>query len=286
MWKMAAQLSPEEQLDAWVAHYMSAWPELLHRQQHDYARAGEDWRRIALERVLPYWSMRLSTMDEIQRDLADVVGPVYLQAQRNLGLDCEVIFIIYVGIGCGAGWATAYEGKHACLFGIENIAECGWTGRENLAALTAHELGHIFHAWRRGVLEVEGGKGGPFWPLYEEGFAQRCEHIVMGCDSWHEQHGYSAATGDWIAWCRDNLTELAKEFLRRVRSGESTRDFFGSWYDIKGWRQCGYFLGHELIRKLELRRPLGQIALLSPEEVDLEMEAMLSDMAGIYPRTH
>ncbi|WP_324718072.1 hypothetical protein U7230_07355 [Carboxydochorda subterranea] len=280
MWKAAARLSPEEQLDAWVARYMATYPELLRKQQEDYARGGEDWRRVALERVLPSWPARLPVMAQIQRDLAEVVGPVYRQAQHHLGLDCEVMVVIYVGLGCGAGWATTYQGKHACLFGLENIAECGWTTRESLAGLTAHELGHVFHAWCRGVFELEGEQSGPFWTLYAEGFAQRCEHIVMGYDSWHEQHGHRDGARDWITWCRDSQVKLAQEFLRRVRAGESTREFFGSWYDIEGWRQSGYFLGHEAIKRLEVQLPLARIALLSSEEVERAMEAILADMAG------
>lgn len=43
--------------------------------------------------------------------------------------------------------------------------------------------------------------------------------------------------------------------------------FFGSWFDIRGRKQCGCFLGHELIKELEAGVSLREVALLDdPEE--------------------
>lgn len=70
-----------------------------------------------------------------------------------------------VGIGCGAGWVTKYNNKHAVLFGLENIAEEGWTQVDSLRGLAAHELGHVAHFnWR----EREGLPKGDdaWWQLY------------------------------------------------------------------------------------------------------------------------
>jgi len=91
----------------------------------------------------------LPLMIEARHGLLVCVQPIYKRAQEVLGLDLDVLFVIYVGIDCGAGWATSLGGVAACLFGLENIAECSWTKRETLAALTAHELGHLLHKeWR------------------------------------------------------------------------------------------------------------------------------------------
>ena len=67
---------------------------------------------------------------------------------------------------------------------------------------------------------------------------------------------------DWLKWCQENTGWLAREFLRAVDEEESVRPFFGSWYDIRGKSQTGYFLGHELIARLEGRLSLQEIALL------------------------
>lgn len=46
----------------------------------------------------------------------------------------------------------------------------------------------------------------------------------------------------------------------------SVRGFFGSWYDIAGRRQTGYYVEHELIKRLEATMSLKEIALLSGDD--------------------
>jgi hypothetical protein len=45
---------------------------------------------------------------------------------------------------------------------------------------------------------------------------------------------------------------LASEFLQFVAQGKDIRPFFCSWHNIDGYSQCGYFLGHEVIKELKL----------------------------------
>jgi hypothetical protein len=78
--------------------------------------------------------------------------------------------------------------------------------------------------------------------------------------------------GDWLDWCEEHKGWLAAEFLRAVDGGESVRPFFGSWLDIGGRKQCGYFLGHELIRQLEVDMNLKEIALLGSVDSKLRAE--------------
>ena len=70
---------------------------------------------------------------------------------------------------------------------------------------------------------------------------------------------------------------LAAELLRMVDAGESARPFFGSWYDIRGRKQCGYFLGHELIRELEAGMNMRAIALL--DDVEKRFRPILQEIA-------
>jgi hypothetical protein len=85
----------------------------------------------------------------------------------------------------------------------------------------------------------------------------------------------------WLRWCQENRDWLASEFLRAVGEEESVRRFFGSWYEIKGWSQSGYFLGCELIKRLEQRMELKEIALLRNwrERMRAEMDEMLQHRA-------
>jgi hypothetical protein len=264
-----------EQIEGWASAYMARWPELLEKQIACYAEDNLDWRQIARERVFPTLGERLPAMELAHRNLLDVCAPVYAAARERLGFQSDVIFVLYVGIGCGAGWATTYGQAPAVLLGLENIAEEGWADPDALRGLLAHEIGHLAHFhWRAQHGLPEGA--GPWWDLYEEGFAQRCEHVTLGAETWHMTHG-SGYAADWLDWCRGNLGWLAAEYLRRVDAGEDISPFFGSWFKVRGRKQCGYFLGHELVKRLETRMSLQEIAVL--KDVAGRVRSLLEKMA-------
>lgn len=66
---------------------------------------------------------------------------------------------------------------------------------------------------------------------------------------------------------------LAKNFLHLVDFKQDITPFFGSWFDIHGYSQCGYYLGHEVITDLEKRYSIKEIANL--ENVQSEIRAVL-----------
>jgi len=246
------------QLDEWAAIYMAPWSELLNKQLDDYAELEVDWRIIAAEHVFPYLDQRLPAMKSIHSQLPDICAAAHNHAQEKLGLNCDLVTLFYVGIGCGAGWVTTYEDKPAILFGLENIAEEGWMKSSTLGGFVAHELGHVAHFhWREQANLADGS--GAWWQLYTEGFAQWVEHLLLGRPTWHMQDEQKK---DWLGWCQENRSWLAAEFIRSVNTDESTRPFFGSWYDIQGYKQTGYFLGHELIQLLAADYSLHEIALI------------------------
>lgn len=263
-WSRVRQAPMDEQIEAWAAGYMAPWPELLAKQIDCYAEDGLDWRQVAREWVFPYLEERAAAMSIARDNLMASLEEVAANTKARLGFEAEVNFVIYVGIGCGAGWATDYGGKPAVLFGLENIADCGWTETPALTGLIAHEIGHLYHFWRRSQQGVVRGSG-PLWQLYSEGFAQRCEHLALGEDTWHMRANHPDA--GWLDWCRENRNWLAAQFLDALEGeGDNVRPFFGSWYDIAGYKQTGYFLGYELVRALEAERSLDEIALLEDYE--------------------
>ena len=94
----------------------------------------------------------------------------------------------------------------------------------------------------------------------------------MGRDAWHQAVGQE----DWLGWCEENRAWLAAEFSRRVGGGETVAPFFGTWYDLQGRRECGHYLGHEMIRAWQDELGLEEIATLPDEEIKrLVMEALL-----------
>jgi len=272
IWQKAKHLELPEQVEAWHSQYMGFWPDLLQQQLEDYSAQDVDWREIAVEKVFPFIPERLSLMDSSHSILLSSLIPSFSKASGTLGFTFPVIFVIYVGIGCGAGWATRFRGKPAVLFGLENIVECGWTRMEAIRGLIAHEIGHLVHwDWREQVGLVDGS--GPWWQLYEEGFAQRCEVLVQG--TWHQT--LADECDDWLEWCRENRASLAAQFLARADREADVRDFFGSWFVIGGRAQTGYFLGYEIIRELEGDMGLKEIARL--ENIEEACKPILKRMA-------
>jgi len=279
--------SLEEQIDLWASEYMAPYPELLAKQIDDYTSQDLDWRQIAREKVFPFIESRLAMMDVARNNLVSIQPVLTDQVRQKLGYQQDVAWVIYVGIGCGAGWVTKYQDQPAILFGLENIAECGWSDLNSITGLTAHELGHLVHFfWREEAGKLD--KEGPWWQLYTEGFAQRCEHVILGHESWHEADRKDQQ--DWLDYCEHNLPHLARLFLEQVSRSVfvsdqllDVRDFFGSWFDIDGYSQTGYYLGHQAVMEMEKSGvTLREIALLDDpkrmmENVILKFSCITSD---------
>jgi hypothetical protein len=275
-WRRIEGEPVERQVDLWLADHKAHWPELAAKQEADYRADGLDWVTVLRERVFPFLPARLPEMHRAREILLACLEPVYEQAQRAIGLDCDVTFVI-LAIGYG-GWATSYEGAPACLLGLDTIVECGWVRPEALSGLLAHELGHLLHLHRRAAVRLGSGKGA-LWQVYEEGFAQRCEHLTMGRDSWHMQYHDG---GDWVAWCTERRAWLAAEFLRTVEAGEPVYRFFGSWPEcqVEGRQECGHFLAHEVIREWEAQMGTEEIARLPAERAAELTAETLTRLAG------
>lgn len=143
------------------------WPELLEKQITEYKNDGLDWKVIAKERIFPLIPGYLDKFKQARDNLLEVASYAYKYASGVFDIDFDVVFVIYVGIGLGAGWATTYDSKPACLFGLENIADLNWSDKETLAPLTAHELGHLIHIKWRENLGLSRGSGS-LWNLYYE----------------------------------------------------------------------------------------------------------------------
>ena len=274
VWQKFVATDEDGKLEAWI-DYMAAYPELLEKQKADYERSEQSWEEIARTRIFPELESRMPGMQKASRLICEMAPDVVTSARQILSLQSDPIIVAYVGIGCGAGWATEYGGDPAILLGLENIVECGWTDKSSLGGLVAHEVGHLFHFELRRKENLEVG-GGSFWQLYTEGFAQRVEHLVAGKPTWHMATGINDEI--WLPWCEENLSCLASEFLESSDSEEKTRRFFGHWYDLWGKRQCGYYLGHEVIARMEDTDPLRTIALYpEPEKRVSEVVQMMAE---------
>lgn len=262
-WEKARRCPLEEQIQLWAQEYLSEWPDLLSMQVEDYRAQGIDWHQIARQRIFPHLPERIEGMSRAHDILVPLCERVSLRTREILGFESSVTFVIYAGLGCGAGWAATFRGAPAVLLGLENIVEEDWVDEPTLASLLAHEVSHLaYHGWRK--LAGKQSDESPWGQLIDEGFAQYCESSLVSAGTFHEDRGEAG----WLEWCEEHAAWLAREFLRCMDTGEPVRRFFGSWFDIEGHSQTGYYLGQRIIAGLVQRgRSLHEIALLDPAEV-------------------
>jgi hypothetical protein len=279
-WENVKMLPQSQQIDAWHNHHMAHWPELRQKQLDIYAEEGEDWRAIAGEFVFPPLPQAILAIHTAHDNLLTVCQGVYNQCRQKLQFDSDLVCVIYIGIGVGAGWATSYQGNPAVLFGLENIAQENWQEQDTLSGLMAHELGHLVHFHWRKLAELA-DETDPWWQLYSEGFAQYSEQYILNQLRWHIN---GEENEDWLGWCEANVNWLVGEFLRRVDEGEDIRPFFGSWFNLQGYKQTGYFLGYYLINLLRQTNSLQEIALLAGIEDHLRpLLQTISQSKRAYP---
>ena len=273
-WRQYRDSSTNAQVNAWVSEYMVNWPALLKKQIKQYQSEGIDWKKVARERVFPNLEERLPEMRLARKRLLEESQKIIRRAQLRFNDRHSLYVIIYVGIGLGAGWATTYLKSPALLFGLENIAEEGWTDKSEIGGLIAHELGHLYHSfWREKAGKRFGSS--PLWDLYTEGFADRFEQLLEDNENSHIAKDSDGQ--EWLAWCQENRQWIASEFLNRLDRKDDLRPFFGSWYELRGHSQTGYFVGGELIKKLEQSYSLKRIATLN--NINGRIKLMVSDMA-------
>lgn len=267
-----ARLPVDQQLDAWADYYGGYAPDLLAKCIGCYESDSYDWRDVARQYVWPKLPANMDKMKAGRRSARRVSRQVYARAAEVLGLDLPLLFVIYVGIGCGAGWATWFRGRRAVLIGLENVAEHGYQEPSKMKGLLAHEIGHIF------MYDLREGEpddlGDPFCRLFDEGFAQQAEHLIFGEPTWH-----CAWQEGWLEWCREKEGYLARRFLADRGDPEEARRFFASWFDVDGWCGTGYYLGCRLVEHLERERSMRELARLSPDEIKEAAERYLKSLS-------
>lgn len=274
-WREVRGRPVDAQIDSWLSGYMSHWPELRDKQLGDRESDGLDWRALAREHVFPFLAERYPAVAEARGSLLKCLEPICRQAADALGLDFGITCVLYVGVGLGAGWATVYDGAPAVLFGLEQMAALNWTDVTSAGMLAAHEIGHLVHRHWREASRCDKCDG-PFGDLCSEGFATECEHIILGREDW----GPERYQPGWLGWCRENRSWLAREFLRIAEAGEPMNVFYGDWLKLRGWSQCGYFLGHEVIAAWRSEMGLKPIAAMGSVAIARHVMQTLRQMAG------
>lgn len=237
------------------------------------AKCLEDAGQYDLERdVFPVIKSAFSNRGKMelasrsfQAAAANFHEKMHLLFDRNIDLD----IILYFGLCNGAGWATKLDGRMVILLGMEKIVELDWCQEEKIRTLVYHEIGHVWHeAYGNFLQKAASQQEQSMQQLHQEGIAMVCEHILCGSTDYYHQN-----VNGWLDWCTKNEVEIKKEYLRRIKAGESTQDFFGDWCSYQGHSDLGYYLGCRFVEVLQKKYSLIEIANLDHKALLHEFEA-------------
>lgn len=220
--------------------------------------------------VLPVLESALNTdkIDFVSKNFQIVVDTLNANLSKLFDAEPDINIILYLGLCNGAGWATTLDGKNTVLLGIEKIIELDWGDEANMRALILHEIGHLWHKMNGHLYIPDFTKRRKaIQQLYQEGVAMVCEHILCGDDDFYHQD-----KDGWLDWCRENETEIKKEYLRRLDARESIQDFFGDWCSYNGYSDIGYYLGCRFVEHLMKSHPLKEIANFSYRKINKEFK--------------
>lgn len=212
------------------------------------------------KQVLPVLNCALNEdkINFVNKNFQLVVDTLNANLSKLFEKDPDINIVLYLGLCNGAGWATTLDGKSTVLLGIEKIIELDWGDEANMRALILHEIGHLWHKFNGNLYLPDFTKRRKgIQQLYQEGVAMVCEHILCGDDDFYHQN-----KDGWFGWCRENESEIKKEYLRRLDKKESIQDFFGDWCSYNDHSDVGYYLGCRFVEHLMKTHSLKEIANL------------------------
>ena len=230
------------------------------------------------KQVLPVLEQALNTerIDFVNNNFQAVIETLNENLTKLFDEEPDINIVLYLGLCNGAGWATTLDGKSTVLLGIEKIIELDWDDETNMRALILHEIGHLWHKLN-GKLYLpdftKRRKG--IQHLYQEGVAMVCEHILCGDNNFYHQN-----KDGWLDWCRENESEIKKEYLRRLDKKESVQDFFGDWCSYNGHSDVGYYLGCKFVEYLMKTYTLKEVANLPYRKLNKAFAAFVKLKSG------
>lgn len=195
-------------------------------------------------REIAHRSFRLVT-DGLEQSILEKFGK---------SLDVDIVF--YLGLCCGAGWATAVNGRRTILLGLEKIMELRWCSPDDMRGLVWHELGHVYQD-QYGVLERRFDRAADqfLWQLFTEGVAMVFEQTLA------DDAGYYHQDKDgWRDWCEAHFDSIKADFDRDLGTMTSAgQRWFGDWVRYRGRGDVGYYLGCRFVRYILTLFPFDDI---------------------------
>lgn len=261
---------PDDLLEEWLA-YMSHYPLLKTYCIEDYSK---DWQKIATEKVFTYDRLSFIRMKEVGFLLEEIIQ--HIQSKAKEFFDCKNIddidWIIYHGLGNGAGGYTSLGDKNVILFGLEKILDLEWDKDKKLNDLVAHEYSHYIHETiRASSLEShQDFKTDMIYRLYVEGLATFGESIM---------YGRHKSMPDWYDQCLKKEKLLKVKFKRLLNNEKKDiLHFFGDWYPVENLIEAGYFLGLRMIEQWLKASSLQDIMKAPYREINQMFDDYMNDI--------
>lgn len=242
-------------LEAWKQYAASISPVLTQMCLEDMQ--GYDFEGMVAP-VLTHYAANTAKAKQAHEAFLRHIHGLDARLCDALGQPVEATVVFYLGLCCGAGWATELDGQPAVLLGVEKIVELDWCDKMSMAALIDHELGHLWHFQQRCTPAFDSPA---LWQLYTEGMAMLAEQRLQGDARYFHQN-----KNGWLAFCDANRAALFAEYLRRVQQRESVQDFFGDWCQYQGYSDVGYYLGSTLLQHAAQGCSLQELCDMTQED--------------------
>jgi len=249
----------QDKFNIWEKFYKEKYENLYLKLVEDLNKDNIDYKEIGKINLFDF-ERKINKLKEIKDNILKVYDEIYKIGKDYINFDFKII--IYIGLGISAGWATLFEKNLTILFDLIKIDELNWGSYKKIRGLSSHELSHLIHMNLRGDYEEFEKENDSIFLLYVEGFAQKFGEYFAKEDIW-----YMFKDED-LKWCKENQIFLKEEYFKRVKNCESVNDFFGDWYDIKGKKMVGYYLGYKFIEFLENHLNLINISKLNLKEIN------------------
>ncbi|HBM76063.1 MAG TPA: hypothetical protein DD429_11010 [Clostridiaceae bacterium] len=201
--------------------YISAYPEIERQCLEDASKYDFDKEIKAV--ILSSLTSDFNKVETAHDNFIKLVNDLNDNFQHTFSIYDDIYLYFYIGLCNGAGWATDIDSHQAVLIGAEKLAELNWYDERPMTFLIYHELSHVAHSILRNETldkNFKSKREKSIWQLYTEGFAQRYEQILCKDDSYRQDKD------GWLKWCKDNHSEICREYLYRIKNNISTQFFF------------------------------------------------------------
>ena len=251
--KSAAPEAPWLREDLWEKQYHSAHPEVFKAyaaHQGEPAPGHLSHRlytvRQRVERAAPLWPSILDEAEPRVRAMLraeDVLSPLHV---LMVGTFTTNAFVGRLGSEPAVFW---------CLEWFSNP--------EAARVLVAHETTHAFHQELLGAAPPDNDLA---WTCLFEGLAVQASREAFPGRPEEEYFWYGMGRfEDWLTWCRERRADLLAMFRRALEEEDpgAVETFFEGG-EVEGHWRTGFFVADHVVSAL--RRPLGELARLNPDE--------------------